>query len=231
MRSAALLVGIVLGLAACDAEETHEGAFCPLSSAPPSGAHRLYLAFDGMIVVPGADDATLNRSLLVPAEATVPAFLGNDPEAPTKIAEVVASVRESLSAFDVEVVTERPAEGPYDLIVFGGYSLDVVGKDGIQFAAPETCAEPPPSQVGFVFEVRKPMVATAQTAVGIFAAMHGATMTAKPGDCLCLGDDACSPVSTQCSFGASVAGSPKAACDKRTRVDSVGEMIEAFGCR
>jgi len=222
---------LAAGAAGCSTSPSAENASCPTSSTPPSGVHRLYLAFGGVDLRPGPDDATTSTSGLITQAVAVPAFLAGDDEAPAKIALIVASVKQSLAPFDVEVVSERPAAGPYDMIVFGGSSGQVLGSDGQQFAGPQVCAGVPASQIGLVFEVRKPLVATAATAVGIYAVMHGAATTARPGDCLCLTDWRCVALATQCSFGAEALGSDSSGCHIAGSVNGVQEMIDAFGCR
>jgi hypothetical protein len=232
MQGGRVLGLLLLGLVACGDEPVTPTNTCPESDQPPTGAHRLYLDFDGQDVVAGPDDATMNRSSLVPQAVTVPAFLAGEVDAEAQIATIVASVQTALAPYDVEVTRERPASGTYDMIVFGGQSDAVVGQAGLQFAGPTTCMGGPAAQVGFVFEIRKPLLATAATAVGVYAVMHGATTTSTRGDCLCLDDPACAPEDTQCTFAADALASGSAACGGESdEVDGVQEMIDAFGCR
>jgi hypothetical protein len=213
--------------AGCMNDDAADLPACPASDTPPSGQHRLVLDFDGEAILPGVDDATISQSSLVHDAVTVPAFSGE----PADVRAIVASVRATLASFDVEVVTTRPAAGPYDLIVFGGRSDRVVGVEGVQFAGPNACDAWPDSQLAFVFDVRKSREAFASTAVGLYAVMHGAATTARPGDCLCLGDPACSASPLRCTFSSKSVGSTASSCGVAARVDSSQEMADAFGCR
>jgi hypothetical protein len=216
-----------LATTGCMSSDAEELPACPVSEAPPTGLHRLYLDFDGEALAPGADDATRSRSHLVGAEVTVPPFSGE----PADVRAIVASVQATLASFDVEVVATRPADGSYDMIVFGGRSDRVVGTEGIQFAGPDECDAWPAAQIGFVFDVRKPREAFASTAVGLYAVMHGAATTATPGDCLCLSDDACGVSPLRCSFRSHVLGSPTSSCRAAAASSSDQEMADTFGCR
>jgi hypothetical protein len=219
---------LALALAGCMSSDAEELPACPYSEAPTTGAHRLYLDFDGEALTPGGDDATLGRSSLVPQGVTVPPFSAE----PADVAAIVRSVRATLAPFDVDVVTTRPADGVYDMIVFGGRSDRVLGTaDVVQFAGPSECDAWPESQVAFVFDVRKPAEAFASTAVGLYAVMHGAATTARPGDCLCLGDSACGASPLRCKLGRRVLGSEASACGAAATIDSGQQMADAFSCR
>jgi hypothetical protein len=229
VRVVGLLVGSLLALttAACEPALGIDEGVCPVSEAPPTGAHRLFLSFDGMSVHPGADDARLDRSHLAVAEAIVPPFAGD----PAARAAIVASVQASLAPFDVEVVTSRPDSGSYDMIVFGGQSDKVLGQGGLQFALPEECNGNADSQVAFVFDVHKPLEAIASSTVGIYAVMHGASTTANPGDCLCLTDSKCTASGKRCTFTTNAVGSTASRCRPSSHVNSGQQMAIAFGCR
>ena len=89
-----------------------------------SGRAIVYLALDGLTVSNGASNARINTSFIVPAGPAVqlPAFdaaaFGESREG--AIATLLAEVRADFSPYDVDVVTERPASGPYTMAVVGG---------------------------------------------------------------------------------------------------------------
>lgn len=99
------------------------------ATSPASGTHKLFLAFEGVTLTAGTpSDATTDTvSFLDPSKttATIPAWKTSAADRDAQIASIVCLVRESLFAYDIEVVTTRPATGDYEMIVFGGQPLDL----------------------------------------------------------------------------------------------------------
>jgi hypothetical protein len=119
-------------------------------------AHVLYLGFDGAALSPGLDDATVNQSSLVSGSAVaLPPFTGTvgAPRVSSAAAQraVVDRVRTLLLPYDVDVVDERPASGPYAMVVVGGSAAllgEPAGEGGL---ARLDCSAATPSPVAFVF--------------------------------------------------------------------------------
>lgn len=79
----------------------------------------LYLNADGGTLTTGWDDASANVSSLVErvgGSVTIPRYRGGA----KRWKQVVACVRERYADFDIDVVTERPAGGPYVMVMVGG---------------------------------------------------------------------------------------------------------------
>lgn len=92
--------------------------------AAPAAAHaaepvRVYLHRDGLHLTGGRDDPAAGRSLIVAGaggDVTIPAFTGGD----RAWRRVVACVQTHFAPFAIDIVDERPAAGPYSMIVVGG---------------------------------------------------------------------------------------------------------------
>jgi hypothetical protein len=67
------------------------------------------------------------------------------------IAAVLAGVREDFAAYQVEIVSERPVEGAYTMIVIGGSPGDIGLSGNLLGVAPYDANNWNPSDVGFVF--------------------------------------------------------------------------------
>lgn len=79
----------------------------------------LYLNADGGTLTAGWDDASADVSSLVERvgdAVTIPRYRGGA----RRWRRVVECVRDGYAAFDVDVVTERPAAGPYVMVMVGG---------------------------------------------------------------------------------------------------------------
>jgi hypothetical protein len=94
----------------------------------PTGAWRaskvVYLNREGATLVRGTDEASKNRTSLVPegrTSATVPAFTGSY----GTWTSFVKCVRSKFARYDVEVVDRRPVDSGYLMVVVGGSTKDL----------------------------------------------------------------------------------------------------------
>lgn len=119
----------------------------------------VYLGFDGADLARGEDDAAANLSGFASGDALMPAFSHEPFEALAEqsrdavIDAVAAGVAEHYAGFAVELVRERPARGPYTMILVGG-SLTQLGQTeyrGLWGLATLDCGNASASNVGFVF--------------------------------------------------------------------------------
>jgi hypothetical protein len=143
MRRAALLASLSLPLAACgELAEPPSKLALPLTAAP----HVLYLNFDGATIQKSAttSDAAKNISFL--GGGTIPPFPG-DVAARKKVTDIVAK---AFKAYNVQVVTVRPATGDYHMGVIGGHAADigVVKTAGV---SPFDCGNAGQRDIFFVF--------------------------------------------------------------------------------
>ena len=94
-----------------------EAAASPKSRANAAGAHVLFINFDGAPLRSGqCSNSVQNCSFIVECAGTAmyPAYSGNNRQ------QVVDMVKGWLSAYNVTVVTERPASGDYTMCMVGG---------------------------------------------------------------------------------------------------------------
>jgi hypothetical protein len=121
---------------------------------PGSGSGAvIYLNFEGVGITQGAaDDATANVSSM--GAGTIPAF---DWTIAHQLA-IVSLVSSYLSPFRVEVVLDRPATGPYAMVVIGGRAADLGLPGGVLGIAAQDCeADPVDRSIAFVFSEEFPV--------------------------------------------------------------------------
>jgi hypothetical protein len=116
----------------------------------------VYLARDGVTLTAGADDATKNVSQVLQTknlpELAVPAA-GYDA---AMWKSIEACLKQRFAAYDVGFVTERPAQGPYLMAVFGGtgehlgFGADIKGTAPLDAVGCKTS----PSAVALVFSAQ-----------------------------------------------------------------------------
>ncbi len=99
--------------------------------ARATGGHTLYLDFDGATVTrgPACSSSADMCSYVVKCEsgtATVPAFSGTEAQ---RLA-ILTMVRHFYAPFDIDVVDQKPAAGPYTLCIVGGQPTDICFEGG-----------------------------------------------------------------------------------------------------
>lgn len=221
-----------------DAAAPADAAGCT-SSGGPGGTHKLFLAFDGVDMIPSADGknhSATNEDHVLAAPATVPAFLAGQAGRDVAIAGIVAQVKATLGPYDVEVVTTRPAATPYVMIVFGGTSENVNRAVGGSAAFSFDCNNSDDDDVGYVFDAAfTAFTATgaANEAVRDLGAALGLDLDTTSGDCMCSSASSCGFADAACSFGTQpVASTPAPVCHTAGDAqDEARELQLAFGCR
>lgn len=143
-----------------DAVEVPEAFRTTEQALGSSGRAVVFLELDGATVSSGASNARANTSFIVPAgpPVTLPAFdasaFGVDRAA--AIAELVTALQADFSAFDVEVVTARPASGAYTMAVVGGSPAALGLGTQVAGVAPLDVGNPNRRDVAFVFSAQLP---------------------------------------------------------------------------
>lgn len=182
-----------LALAACGDNGGTVDSGAPQRDAGPDATTAaptvLYLAFDGATLTKGTDDPVADVSLLIrPGGATVPPWRAAAPDRAARVAAVAAGVTAVLAPYNVDVVTTRPAAGPYDMVVFGGESLALFGAPGIVSFGGQRCDAIP--HISFVLELAIDDADAASRAVGMVASNHFVPTTTTAGHCTCPGCEA-----------------------------------------
>ncbi|HTM22409.1 MAG TPA: hypothetical protein VL172_17935 [Kofleriaceae bacterium] len=194
-------------------------------AAPGSGTHVLFLQFDGVDLTEGFDNAPSDVSGTVSGSATMPAW-GH----PELTADIIADVTSVLAPYDIDVVSARPVDGPYAMIVFGGDSELVGLPAGIPATAPVTCAVNELA-VGFVFDDFINAHAAAQQAVAIEGMVHVIPQSDLDDDCMCFTSSNCTPPATAaCTIGgAGTPGYDNDPCGAVATFDEAARFLAAFG--
>jgi len=107
-------------LGACAQQAPPDPATCPRRT--------LVLEFDGGTYYGDGfdhDDASTNVSSTLYESGTLSAYHASDPDRATRIAMIVDQVCAALAPFPINVLTEKPAPGPYLAVAVGGYPSEL----------------------------------------------------------------------------------------------------------
>ena len=196
--------------------------------APPACANgrKLFLEFLGVTLTDDANsDATQNRARwLTNASAAVPPWRQGVSGRATQITEVVDGVKARLAQTPIEVVTTRPAAGPYVMVVLGGANLNDGGTVGTQYSFATSyhdCGDVTKSDVGWVSDMTNAVTGTgdaptsyvADLVVGAVGWGLGLNGTSDPAGCMCGWASNCDSAAGACQLSASIA----------SRIDFAGE--------
>ncbi len=205
------------------------------TAACPSG-RKVYLAFDGVTLTQAAtSDSTQNRaSWINNGTSIVPPWRQNSSTRAQDIATVVAGVKSRLAMTPIEVVTTRPATGPYVMIAFGVNNTNNVGSVGTiySFATNEhDCGDLVKNDIGWVSDA--PSVSYAQDlAVGAIGWGLGLNGTNSPTDCMCGWANECESQSGACSLSPSIATTsslaPATTCPNQNPQNEVAAFSTKF---
>jgi hypothetical protein len=174
--------------------------------APPACANgrQVYLAFEGVTLMNAATDATANHaSWIGVATATVPAFHPNDANRAGEIQTIVDGVKSRLAGTPINVVTTRPASGPYVMIVLGGSNQNV-GSNYTFATGDHDCGDTVKSDVGWVSDAPS-LSYVPDLIVGTIGWGLGLQGTSDPTDCMCAWANSCASASGACTLSASIA--------------------------
>ena len=173
----------------------------------------VYLNFTGVTLTDGAtSDATQNRVswMMGQATGTAPPFLQGNANRTMIIDAITQGVRDQLSQFPVTVVTQRPAAGPYVMIVYGGNATDVGSNYG--FAVNELdCNESEKSDVAWISNNYTTTLRHVNTTIGAIGFGLGLTATNDVNDCMCGWANGCQKDHTKpCVLNTNIARDPGA---------------------
>ncbi len=198
-----LFLSCLIGCGGGDGADGATADAAPPVDFPPPVPHQLFLQFEGQTLTPSSsDNALINATVDIDAVRTIPAFDVGAADRDTKIAAVVAAVTEILAPYNVDVVTARPAAGPYDMIVIGGTGTDVGEAAGVPAIFAPDCRAAVSSNVGLVFTQLNGSESLAVRIVGEFGSYHGVPLSNVVGDCMCIAESGnCSYPNTRCTIG------------------------------
>jgi hypothetical protein len=206
--SLSLLGVIAIAVAACGDHGDGGGAVDAAGSVDAAPATTVvFLNFDGAALTKGFPDDPVNNvsGLIRPPGHTVPPWRDGMVGRDASIAAVSAGVRSILAPYDVEVVTQRPAAGPYEMIMFGGHARDLFGAGPIDVFGGNQCGLAP--EISFVTESVTDDEVAASLTVGVLGTSREMPTTVQRGDCLCYAGQSCLPYTGElCTVGG--AGTP-----------------------
>lgn len=111
----------------------------------------VYINTEPVMVVGGSNDTTMNAiNVNGFTDTELDGWTGATPE---QIGELVWLLQQTTLAWDVEFVTERPAEGPYDMVVFGSaddHAGAFGGNCSVQVGISD-CLDAGGESIGFLF--------------------------------------------------------------------------------
>lgn len=205
------------------------------AAACPNG-RKVYLAFEGVTLTKAAtSDSTQNRvSWISDTTAVVPPWHQGSSTRQTDIQTIVTGVRSRLAMTPIEVVTTRPASGPYVMIVLGGQNTNNGGTVGTiySYATNEhDCGDLVNNDVGWVSDA--PSVSyTQDLVVGAIGWGLGLNGTNDPTDCMCAWANNCQSQAGACTLSSSIAtttsASPATTCPNQNPQNEVAAFSTQF---
>lgn len=192
-----------------DASPIGDDAAAPDAAPACKNGRDIYLSFQGEALTKATpSDATQNRvNWIGVTSVNVPGYRLTDPARATKIATITSRIREAFAAFPFEVVTTRPASGPYVLVVFGG-NRDQLGTPYSYATNHFDCGDPVKSDVAWVSD-DVPFAKVDDFAIGAIGYGLGLGGTNDPNDCMCGWANSCDqPETVQCTLSSSIAVNP-----------------------
>jgi hypothetical protein len=205
-----------------------------MNAACPNN-RKVYLEFNGVTIARAAtSDAVNNQASWISANATVPPWHQGSGTRTADIATIVAGVKSRLAGTPIDVVTTRPAAGPYVMIVFGGDNTNNGGTVGTIYGGATNehdCGDLVKSDLGWVSD--GPSVSYAQDlAIGAIGWGLGLNGTNEPTDCMCAWANNCSSASGACTLSASIATttslSPATTCPNQNPQNEVAAFSTKF---
>lgn len=187
----------------------------PPDAAPPACAsgRKLYLHFEGITLTKAAaSDSTQNQvSWMGNTTVTLPAYHAGIGERADQIAAIVAGVDARLAAQPIEIVTQRPAAGPYVMVVFGGSSIAPATASTTQvqtqysYATNEhDCGDVVKNDVAWVADL-PPVELVPDLVLAAVGWGLGLNGTNDPNGCLCGWANSCVDAAGACVLSASIA--------------------------
>jgi hypothetical protein len=205
--------GISLKEQASSADEP-DASVDPVPDAPPQASlcnngRVVFLNFEGgklSRVSVGQTDATRDRAdWLAAGTANIPAYKAGNAARTVEIQQIVDATRQTLGAFPIRVVTERPAAGPYHLVIFGGRASQLGNGNDAGALTGYDCGNRVINNVTWIGEKFTPQDA-ADYVVGAIGLGIGLVGTLDVNDCMCGWGNNCVPnPASGCTLSSSIA--------------------------
>jgi hypothetical protein len=180
--------------------------------AAPACKRVVYLSFEGETLTDAAaSDAKQNRaSWMTIASGTAPPYRAGAGDRAAQIQAIVTGVRAQLASFPIEVVTTRPSDGDYMMIVYGGQASQVGSRFGAAVQELD-CDDLVRDDVAWVADGVSPTQRVVNFSIGAIGFGLGLTATLDPVGCMCGWDNNCAQVSDQpCRLSPNIQRDPNA---------------------
>jgi hypothetical protein len=173
-----------------------------------SNGRVIYLNFEGATLTQAqtASDATANKAVWMGvASATLPKFRPGAADRATQIADTVTAFEVPLAGHpEIQVVTTRPAAGPFFEIGFGG-AAQTVNVPYLYAVNRLDCGDTATkNDLAYVFEAAESPQRAANFALGALLFGLGATGTTDPNDCMCGWLTNCSASNNACTYSTAI---------------------------
>ena len=189
----------------------------------------VYLEFEGVTLTQGPSDATTNKAVwLGVTSAAVPKFHASDSNRAAEIVTITTAVKSALSSFPVTVVTQRPAAGPYVMIVFGGDQTIVDVPYGYAVNRLD-CGDVVKSDVGWVSDTPPTSQKVADYAVGAIGYGLGLGATSDVNDCMCGWGNTCQQGAGPCTLSSSITA--QIVCPNQTNPQDENAAFDKAFCQ
>jgi hypothetical protein len=205
--------------------------------APPACANgrKLFLEFLGVTLSDDANsDATTNKARwLTTTSSVIPPWRQGGANRAVEIQQVVDGVKARLANTPIEVVTTRPAAGPYVMVVLGGATTGRGGTVGTVYAYATSyhdCGDVTKNDVGWVSDMTvaaagmdAPTTYVADLVVGSVGWGLGLDGTTDGNDCMCAWTTSCTDNATACTLATTITsavtnpGAGETACKSGTQ--------------
>ncbi|MBA2542382.1 MAG: hypothetical protein H0V17_22260 [Deltaproteobacteria bacterium] len=197
------------------------------------GPQKVFVELDGITLTRGSEDAQTNTSSAI--EGTLSPFRSDKADREARIAATLEALDAIVAPFRLEVVTERPDVGRYDMIVIGGSPTEVGLGFGVGGAAATDCSNAVPNKVVVVFANAFPDSSDgdriASLAIAGLGTSQGIPSSDLADDCLCWSGTSCANT-TRCTFGGP--GTPVSGfdeCKDGATMDPTSEFARVYGTR
>lgn len=208
----------------------------PPDGPAPDLRRKIFLNFEGQALTKGPSDATANQAAWMQgASGTAPKYRAGLGTRDTDIQTIVDGVTTKLAGI-AEVVTTRPAQGPYMMIVFGGQAGDVQSFYGSAVDQLD-CGDVFPNDVAWISDDGEGVQAV-NNVMGAIGFGLGLTSTTDTSDCMCAWANECQPSGAACVLHDDIArdttvfngpdGKPQSCPAAGAKQDERQSFVDAF---
>jgi hypothetical protein len=208
-----------------------DGSALECTPFPDAGraTNTVYLNFEGAEIVPGPmTNAPTNEVAFIQQRERIAPYIERDANRTQRISTIVGYVGGIFAPFDLDIVTMRPAQGPYTMIVFGGRPMQL-NLPGVLAVTDTDCGDLIPSNIGFVFEEAAtfPDVLAANMAIAEVGFFVGMSATPRRGDCMNFQEPALDGL---CTFSETATAAMGSCLMPGALQNEPRELSAAFGC-